>query len=494
MFPALTVSDVRLHEIYVHAQKAHENAVSANVAGGRCHKMTVCVQGEHVRMTGDDDPQSESDFPLSASSHGCFSLSSNGDTDNEGAFVRMRLVAEGKTVFDIATEMLQDVEVLSRFFDCYYLDPLRRDKPGVKVPIGDFWALNARGHLRCIRRETHVQTPPDNRAVVLLTLRDREIGDFTAEIWFEQSWRRYGCLFGAKRGFFAYACDPRTEQKFPLGGTFACVGSEGVRILFGMFRDTAEDARGVMRWSPPLPAFWSCDATPPLSLPRHTLALHIDTDSVYTYNGERHPAKRGDIVYMPPLTPYTLQGTRNVILRVEFFCTSPLSEAPVLFTPQHPEAIERRFRKLLDCWNNAPDSLFRSMSAFYAILADICAETAVQLAQPLPAPVREAVQYIQHRFTDAALSVSAVAAAVGISESHFYQLFGEAMGVSPKQYILQLRIDHAKRLLSTQYYKVYEVAGQCGFADPKYFITAFKRVTGTSPQQYAAKQGDLFIK
>lgn len=494
MFPEPTVSDVRLHEVYVHAQKPHENAISANVASGKCHKMTLRVQGNRVQMTVDDDPQSESDFLLSERSQGCFSLSSNGDIDSEGAFVRMRLVSEGETVFDIATEALQDVETLSRFFDCYYLDSLHHGKAGVKVPIGKFWALNARRHLRCIRRETHVQTPPDNRAVVMLTLRDREIGDFTAEIWFEQSWRRYGCLFGAKRGFFAYACDPRTEQKTPLFGTFACVGSEGVRILFGTFRDTADTAGGVMRWSQPLPAFWNCGTAPPLSLPRHTLALHIDTDSVYAYDGVRHPAKRGDIVYMPPLTPYMLQGTRNIILRVEFFCASPPAETPVLFTPQHPDAIEKRFRKLLDCWNNMPDSFFRSVSAFYSILADICAESAVRSAQPLPAPVREAVQYMQRHFTDAALSVGAVAAAVGISESHFYQVFGETMGISPKQYILQLRIDHAKRLLSTQYYKVYEVAACCGFSDPKYFITAFKRITGVSPQQYAAKQGDMFIK
>ena len=45
-------------------------------------------------------------------------------------------------------------------------------------------------------------------------------------------------------------------------------------------------------------------------------------------------------------------------------------------------------------------------------------------------------------------------------------------------------MEYAKRLLASDYYRVYEVADMAGFSDVKYFSTVFKKETGSTPSEY----------
>jgi AraC-like DNA-binding protein len=56
--------------------------------------------------------------------------------------------------------------------------------------------------------------------------------------------------------------------------------------------------------------------------------------------------------------------------------------------------------------------------------------------------------------------------------------------MSPKQYLDDVRIEHAKVLLESAYYTQAEIAARCGFDDVKYFRTAFKHHTGKTPGAY----------
>jgi len=58
------------------------------------------------------------------------------------------------------------------------------------------------------------------------------------------------------------------------------------------------------------------------------------------------------------------------------------------------------------------------------------------------------------------------------------------VGQNFNDYIKQLRIETAKRLLQQGCYKVYEVASRSGFGDVKYFMKTFKEATGLSPGEY----------
>lgn len=73
---------------------------------------------------------------------------------------------------------------------------------------------------------------------------------------------------------------------------------------------------------------------------------------------------------------------------------------------------------------------------------------------------------------------------VPFSRDYFRKLFKQETGVTPLEYLTDLRIEHAKGLLSSSSLTVRQVAAMVGYNDPYYFSRIFKKATGKSPSQW----------
>lgn len=102
--------------------------------------------------------------------------------------------------------------------------------------------------------------------------------------------------------------------------------------------------------------------------------------------------------------------------------------------------------------------------------------------------IQAARTYIAGHYTDSNLSLAEVAAHVHFSPNHFSVVFNEETGSTFKDYLTQLRIEQAKKLLRMSHCKCSEVAYQVGYNDPHYFSLIFRKKTGLTPQQYRASQ------
>jgi len=87
---------------------------------------------------------------------------------------------------------------------------------------------------------------------------------------------------------------------------------------------------------------------------------------------------------------------------------------------------------------------------------------------------------------DKPISVPLLAKRAGLSERSFFRLFKSKTGISPINYINQARLRKASALLkrSHQPLNCEEVARKCGFSDPGYFSTCFRKEFGKSPTLY----------
>lgn len=85
------------------------------------------------------------------------------------------------------------------------------------------------------------------------------------------------------------------------------------------------------------------------------------------------------------------------------------------------------------------------------------------------------------------LTLERLAAEAGVSKFHFTRLFRECTGTPPHAFLVQLRMDAARRMLATTALSVAEVAANCGFANPTHFGTAFTKRFGASPTVYRDK-------
>lgn len=77
-----------------------------------------------------------------------------------------------------------------------------------------------------------------------------------------------------------------------------------------------------------------------------------------------------------------------------------------------------------------------------------------------------------------------VADIINISPNYFSSLFNQQTGKSFNEYINDLRIEEAKKLLSETPFKVHEIAELVGFKEYKYFVKVFKEFTNLTPMTY----------
>lgn len=104
------------------------------------------------------------------------------------------------------------------------------------------------------------------------------------------------------------------------------------------------------------------------------------------------------------------------------------------------------------------------------------------------------IQYII-RFLDENFSqninLPTLAEMSGYSYDYFRHLFKEAVGVPPKNYIMNKRITYAKQLLIRENLPISQIALLCGFANAPQFNVIFRKQAGMSPLQYKREYGSL---
>ncbi|BCH26917.1 hypothetical protein MesoLjLb_67020 [Mesorhizobium sp. L-8-3] len=100
----------------------------------------------------------------------------------------------------------------------------------------------------------------------------------------------------------------------------------------------------------------------------------------------------------------------------------------------------------------------------------------------MPPRFRDVCDFIHAHF-DEVLQLAALAALAGCSKATLIEGFKAHFGLPPTRYLIQVRIDEARRLLRRGQ-QVAEVAVAVGFADQSHLTRHFKAVLGVTPARY----------
>ena len=99
------------------------------------------------------------------------------------------------------------------------------------------------------------------------------------------------------------------------------------------------------------------------------------------------------------------------------------------------------------------------------------------------AVVRRAIDCIQDSFAER-VTLEMLADATGLPRGTMLRAFKREVGLPPYAFLIQVRIEHAKRLLQTGI-PIATVAGRVGFADQSHLNRHFKRLVGVTPGVFA---------
>ncbi len=156
-------------------------------------------------------------------------------------------------------------------------------------------------------------------------------------------------------------------------------------------------------------------------------------------------------------------------------CVLDLGRAPAHVIPEamHPDALALHVHTL-DELRTVARGLFAKVLSFRDAVA----------RQQHRQRLMRARAYIEENAGDADLSLTAVAAHVNVSPSHFSAIFSRETGETFKEFLTRMRMERAQGLLRSTSLPIVEIALRSGYSDPHYFSAAFKRITGVPPRDY----------
>jgi AraC family transcriptional regulator len=111
--------------------------------------------------------------------------------------------------------------------------------------------------------------------------------------------------------------------------------------------------------------------------------------------------------------------------------------------------------------------------------------TRVELSRagPVDRRLRRAIEFMHDNF-GRELAVEEIASAAYLSEYHFARLFKQITGVTPHVYLANVRLEHARRLLTETSLSISEIATRVGYQSQSHFTKIFKSITGVTPRLY----------
>ena len=97
--------------------------------------------------------------------------------------------------------------------------------------------------------------------------------------------------------------------------------------------------------------------------------------------------------------------------------------------------------------------------------------------------LRAAIE-LAHDRTRESVQVADLADAAGMSTDQLERAMRRVLAISPKQYLVRLRAEHAAALLTTTDRTIASIAAECGYFDQSQMTRQFRRHIGTTPHRY----------
>ncbi|MBQ2735268.1 MAG: helix-turn-helix transcriptional regulator [Clostridia bacterium] len=215
----------------------------------------------------------------------------------------------------------------------------------------------------------------------------------------------------------------------------------------------------------------------------------------YEINGRRVPVEADEIIYISPTTPFK----PRILRAIKFHQIGFLIQEGNDYT-----------KMLKNGKLNIPKAQVRSITASLdkvtqhypldvgTVFSHVVERTILEhffysvKSEPSPVEQDSDVAYVVQYMTDhisEKIKIEALAEELHISHVGLLWKFKRTMGCTPSDFLIQLRMRHAKHLLMQGKKRINEIALLCGYNNAYYFSNAFKKIYNIPPSKYRDKSG-----
>lgn len=149
---------------------------------------------------------------------------------------------------------------------------------------------------------------------------------------------------------------------------------------------------------------------------------------------------------------------------------------------------ENKIEQIIELNQNTLSSYFKINGLMYEIIGYLLSECELDTVINDKTTISyQAMNYMDLHYHDD-IQIADVAYFLGVHPNYLSTVFKEQIGISPKNYLSNLKVSKAKKLLTESNDPIYWIAGSVGFNDALSFSKFFKKETGVSPSNYRKEQ------
>ena len=242
-----------------------------------------------------------------------------------------------------------------------------------------------------------------------------------------------------------------------------------------------------------------CDVLSPFET--HNPVGRDDYYLIYIIEGElsldiadaKHISKKGSAIIFPPKYKYKYSGNHHTYYLYAHFTDSYAADflkecdfdnLPCIIENDFSTEIEKKFDLMINTFlHNEQLSIQKCACLLQEILLDIRLDA---LDKANDSPIKASLKYIHSNFTSK-IDVPYLASIERLSNSRYLTVFKQQTGKSPNRYIIDLRMQFAKKLLDNTNMSIRQISENVGYNDQYFFSRLFKKHMGISPQAYRNK-------
>jgi len=225
---------------------------------------------------------------------------------------------------------------------------------------------------------------------------------------------------------------------------------------------------------------------------RSAFLMHLVNKGTAVFKSEDKVVnlKTGDLFFTFPNQSFTLEDSKDfTFLYISFNGDNALSLLNSL-NINKDNFVFTGFEHLLQFWMN---SIVRVNGANAYLLTESVFTHTLSYITPFGVEHHPkdkfdyVIEYISHNYTSRDMSIKKIAGIFFYNEKYLSALFSKKTGVRFSQYLNNLRIIYAQKLINDGLTSVSEISAKCGYTDFFYFSKVFKKITGKSPSHYIKK-------
>lgn len=216
------------------------------------------------------------------------------------------------------------------------------------------------------------------------------------------------------------------------------------------------------------------------------------------YEGTAHPLQAGDCVFLDCRQPYRHRTGQDLWhLRWAHFYGPNMGAIYKKYQERggqpgfHTDRIQQYRETLQELYKAAGSDTYVRDMIIYGKLVELLTllmeeswhPGTVHTARAKKQNLQQIKEYLDAHYTER-ITLDDLSERFFINKFYMTRVFKEQFGQSVTNYLVQLRVTQAKRLLRFSDHNIEAIAQECGLSDANYFSRLFKKVEGMSPGEY----------